>query len=1047
MKFIKSIKENILSIFTLFLLFFIPLYPKLPVIGVSHTWVYVRLEDFVISAVLTLWIFLVLFKKVKLKTPLTIPIFLFWVVGAFSTLHGVLILFPTLPNVFSNVAFLSFVRHIEYLSLFFVAFTSVRDKSFAPYLLGTLSVTLVAIIVYGFGQRYLGLPAFLTGNEEFAKGTAIQLSKLARIPSTFAGHYDLAAYLVLIIPIFTSVAFAFRNLLLRLLFLSLSLLGFALLFLTVSRVSFFVLLISLLGLLIMGKRKIFAISLILFAIVFLIISPKLISRFQNTLVSVDVLVNAKTGEALSQVIEVPRSYFKEKNVLRSYAATESARFKVADIMLYNEIPDPALLLIRPNAPTGENLPQGTGYVNLELSPVIKRSSFYFTDDTPDKAGQKSSEARAFNGNFLVKRAKAYDLSFTTRFQGEWPRTIDAFKRNILLGSGYGSVSLAVDNNFLRILGETGLAGFFSFISIFMVALIYIKKIYPFVDSPLIKNLTLGFIAGTLGLLLNAFLIDVFEASKIAFSYWLLMGAILGLLNPYSKGIKLDFLKEFKNAIFSPPAIVIYLLIATIAVFMPLYINYFVGDDFTWLRWARDSQNPLSYFVNSNGFFYRPGARFYFLLMYKLFWLNETFYHFVSIILHFSIASVLFVLVKRVSKDYLLSIVVAFIFLILSSHQEAIFWISATGILFTSLFALLSILFYSYWKENQKQRYFALSLSFMVLSFFFHEQGVVVPLLLIAYDLVFENITFKKLFTRNYFVILSPLFLYLLLRLISQSHWFNGDYSYNLLKLPFNLVGNTFGYFAINLFGPQTISFYESLRNLLKNNLLLSILPILLFTLIVLILYKKVLKAVVGFDRKVILFGILFFLIALVPFLGLGNITSRYSYLSSVGFAIILALFVKNSFAFIKLIADKYTTYMLIFLLSLVFLSIQLFQVQSIHRDWTSSGEVVKKTIISFENIFLITPFGTYKNYSDFNHVYFVDVPTKKGEAWIFPVGLPDALSLALEGKRIKVDFAKDLDSALNASISDNADVFKFNPDGTLKKAYRAGKNIETLPRE
>jgi len=60
------------------------------------------------------------------------------------------------------------------------------------------------------------------------------------------------------------------------------------------------------------------------------------------------------------------------------------------------------------------------------------------------------------------------------------------------------------------------------LSIFIIAAIYIRKILPKVDSPLVKGFTLGFMAGTFGLMLNAIFIDVFEASKVAFTFWLLM---------------------------------------------------------------------------------------------------------------------------------------------------------------------------------------------------------------------------------------------------------------------------------------------------------------------------------------------------------------------------------------------------------------------------------------------------------------------------------------------------------------------------------------------
>ena len=165
----------------------------------------------------------------------------------------------------------------------------------------------------------------------------------------------------------------------------------------------------------------------------------------------------------------------------------------------------------------KNLPQGTGYINLSLSPVTRRLGNFYYELSPDIKATFSAQVLVLHGDFIVKKAAAYDLSFTTRFQGEWPRALVAFTRNVLIGSGYGSVSLAVDNNYLRILGEIGLLGFIAFFSIFISLGIYIKKGFRDIESPLAKSFVLGFVAGTVGLFLNATLIDVFEASKIAFS--------------------------------------------------------------------------------------------------------------------------------------------------------------------------------------------------------------------------------------------------------------------------------------------------------------------------------------------------------------------------------------------------------------------------------------------------------------------------------------------------------------------------------------------------
>src|SRR3990167_9127949 len=254
-KILNFLWNNPLYVCTLFLLIFIPLYPKLPLVDIKNTWVYIRAEDFAVIVVLALWLFLLFKRKIILKTPLTLPIIIFWLIGAIATIHGVVLIFPNVPNVFSNVAFLAFLRHIEYMSLFFIAFSCLKDRKLLPGVITVLSITFILIVLYGLGQKYLGFPAYLTMNEEFAKGTPIRLSQLSRVPSTFAGHYDLAAYLVLTIPILASLIFGLKNWLLKFILLAGVILGFGVLFITVSRVSFFVLFIALFIVLYLQNKK------------------------------------------------------------------------------------------------------------------------------------------------------------------------------------------------------------------------------------------------------------------------------------------------------------------------------------------------------------------------------------------------------------------------------------------------------------------------------------------------------------------------------------------------------------------------------------------------------------------------------------------------------------------------------------------------------------------------------------------------------------------------------------------------------------------------
>ena len=70
-----------------------------------------------------------------------------------------------------------------------------------------------------------------------------------------------------------------------------------------------------------------------------------------------------------------------------------------------------------------------------------------------------------------------DRSTNIRLNVEWPRAIRAFSKNPLLGTGYSSISLATDNDYLRALGEVGFLGFISFSLIFVKLIEVLIKAY------------------------------------------------------------------------------------------------------------------------------------------------------------------------------------------------------------------------------------------------------------------------------------------------------------------------------------------------------------------------------------------------------------------------------------------------------------------------------------------------------------------------------------------------------------------------------------------
>lgn len=1044
-KIYKYLSENILFIITLFLLAFVPLYPKLPLINVNHTWVYVRLEDFFVLFAIIVWAILLFKRKVTFKTPLTMPILAFWIIGAIATIHGVLIIFPGAANVFPNVAFFAYLRHIEYLGIFFVAFSSMKDKKSLPIAVTIVVLTLIGVVLYGLGQKYLGFPAYLTMNEEYAKGLAIRLSSLSRVPSTFAGHYDLAAYLVLVVPILASMFFGVKNWFLKLFFLFTSFLGFGLLFMTVSRVSFFVLIVVLFLVLFFYKKRfvLFSLPLVaLLAFIFLSFQPSLLDRFGNTVREVDVLVDATTGNAIGNVSYVPLSYFQNKILKQKLVsdkeqldntlttASEGTRgVSLSELIVKNHLPSKVPLVRAQNISNGETLPQGTGYINLSISPVTKQLTSFFYETDPNST--TVSGVYIFSGKFLIKRAAAYDLSFTTRFQGEWPHALETFQKNVLVGSGYGSVSLAVDNNYLRMLGEIGLLGLASFLAIFLSAGIYIAKTLPSVGSRVTRSFTLGFVAGVVGLILNATLIDVFEASKIAFLLWMLTGVTLGALY-FETEKRIDIYQELKKAARSSYAAVAYLLIGAIAIFSPTISNYFSGEDFTWFRISsvcgKTLFNAKDCFGLTNNFI-NPGAKIYFNLMYSVFWLNQVVYHLVSTFLHLSIVILFFLLARKILKNNLLSLGAAFLFLLMSGYLEAVFWISSSGFLFSCAFVLSSLLLFIEWNESKKLVYYLGAFIFFLFSLFFHDLGIVTPFLMVLYAVFQEGVSIKKLGKNTYYLLLTlPSLLYVGVKLLQFDFT-----SINYFRLPINVIVNFFGYILTTIFGSVSIPFYRLLEKISSGNMLLSILLAIVMFASLLFVFVFTAKYIDKEEKRIWNFGIWFFALGLIPFLFIERFSPSYSYLASMGIILILVVMIKKLYGYL-LTFGKDIGVAVIAVLVAVFGLFNIIQLQQSYMDWHGAGEKVKNFYVSIDSL--------YSDYWSTEPVefYFIDVPATYGSATVFPTGTIDALWFAFKNKDLKVYEMSSLSEALSkAGNSPAKRVFKFRENGGVTEVER--KNV------
>lgn len=428
------LSDNLAKYFVVAILIIIPLYPKFPLLRIFGTYVAIRVEDLLIAVVAGLTV-IKLIPRIKdlLKDNIIRAMIVFLLIGLVSLASGIFLTKTVVPS----IGILHLLRRVEYFVPFFfvLAFFHREGKNNLEFYLKTLMLVVGLVFLFGLGQKHWNFPVIITQNSEYSKGIALRYRPGSQLNATFAGHYDLAAFLVLVLPIFWTMFFLLKGKLAKISLGVALLSGLWLLGATASRISAVAYLGgSALALLILRKYKAVALAVIV-SLAFFATSSSLLGRY---------------GQIFKVLLGggVPVAYAKSP------------------------------------APTAVPMP------------VLE------------------------------------DRSTSIRLNVEWPRAIRALEKGPLLGTGYSSINLATDNDFLRALGEVGILGFASFILILVAVVIKWVKYLPRIISS--EPITAAFMAGIMGafagVMVNALFIDVFEASKFAIIFWLMVGLSINIAN-------------------------------------------------------------------------------------------------------------------------------------------------------------------------------------------------------------------------------------------------------------------------------------------------------------------------------------------------------------------------------------------------------------------------------------------------------------------------------------------------------------------------------------
>jgi hypothetical protein len=373
------------------------------------------------------------------------------------------------------------------------------------------------------------------------------------------------------------------------------------------------------------------------------------------------------------------------------------------------------------------------------------------------------------------------------------------------------------------------------------------------------------------------------------------------------------------------------------------------DIFLNSAWAfRDNQTPINY--------YRPVMHLIYMVDYHIFGVQPWGFHLTSAIFHslntimvFFIASILFkqhadihAEQKGLRERYLIyyvspPLVAAVIFAIHPVNTEAVAWVAGIPELTFVFFYLCS--FYLYLATPSTSARYILAPFFFLLATLSKETALTLPLLLFAYDTVFnkEGVRTKLDYFRRYLPFAITIGIYFILRFYALGGIAPQKPKHDYLS--------SFQY-LINVF-PLTIEYFKTLLFPLNLNAFHVFHPVFSImeakTLVSLLLTTGflVLLAVIRGRERIASFALLWIVIPLIPVLyipgvGINTFAERYLYLPSVGFSIFVAYWLWRVF---NILSSKNRKIMVLCLTTALFLTTLFYATSTVKRNVTWRNEL------------------------------------------------------------------------------------------------------------
>lgn len=287
----------------------------------------------------------------------------------------------------------------------------------------------------------------------------------------------------------------------------------------------------------------------------------------------------------------------------------------------------------------------------------------------------------------------------------------------------------------------------------------------------------------------------------------------------------------------------------------------------------------------------------FMVDYHFWKLNPFPYHLENLIIHLLNTTLVFILIKKISKKDLVAGIAAILFAIHPMHVESVAWISERKDVLYTFFFLLSLLGYQKYLQNTKKIIW-LFITFIGFFLSWHSKisAATLPFILLIFDYYYSRkVNYKLVLEKLPFFLLLIFYLFNIFSFgkVSGSNFHQITQSFSFFDRIL-MAGYSMGFYLLKFIAPVKLyavhPYPVKVAGALPGIYYIATLSvIILFAVILWFVYK--LKN----SKKEIVFGLLFFLVTIsmflhiIPIKGVIVVADRYSYVPYIGLFFIIGV--------------------------------------------------------------------------------------------------------------------------------------------------------------